>query len=130
MTAQPPSTPAAPPSADSRRARAPDSASAEVRQLGATLPAINDRHGRLIDGLLPARPERGVTERSYVDLADIVEHVAASDTVKVLTEPGEAACSATRCCWSGWRRTWWRADARDEGGRIVTVMLPCAPDPV
>jgi signal transduction histidine kinase len=52
-------------------------ASPEVRQLGTTLLAINDRHGRLIDGLLLlARSERELTERSYVDLADIAAHVS------------------------------------------------------
>jgi signal transduction histidine kinase len=70
----------------------PDDVSAEVRQLGTTLLAINDRHGRLIDGLLLlAQSDRPVTERSYVDLADIVDHVAVSDTVKVIAEPAEAA---------------------------------------
>ncbi|GAA4598695.1 signal transduction histidine kinase [Actinoplanes octamycinicus] len=70
----------------------PESASPEVRQLGATLLAINDRHSRLIDGLLLlARSDREVTERSYVDLADIVDHVAVADTVKVVAEPREAA---------------------------------------
>nr|WP_221381171.1 ATP-binding protein [Actinoplanes polyasparticus] len=68
-----------------------EAASEEVRLLGTTLLAINDRHGRLIDGLLLlAQSERPVAERSYVDLADIVEHVAVSDTVKVTTESGEA----------------------------------------
>lgn len=68
-----------------------ESPSAEVRQLGTTLLAINDRHGRLIDGLLLlAQSDRPVSERSYVDLADIVDHVAVSDTVKVITEPAEA----------------------------------------
>ncbi|MBM2618669.1 HAMP domain-containing protein [Actinoplanes sp. LDG1-06] len=68
-----------------------EAASEEVRQLGSTLLAINDRHGRLIDGLLLlAQSERPVVERSYVDLADIVDHVAVSDTVKVLTDPKEA----------------------------------------
>jgi len=72
-------------------ALAPETASAEVRQLGTTLLAINDRHGRLIDGLLLlAQSERPVTERAYVDLADIVDHVAVADTVKVITEPQEA----------------------------------------
>jgi signal transduction histidine kinase len=66
--------------------------SEEVRRLGITLLAINDRHGRLIDGLLLlAQSDRPVTERSYVDLADVVDHVAVSDTVKVITEPAEAA---------------------------------------
>jgi signal transduction histidine kinase len=70
----------------------PDGTSPEVRQLGTTLLAINERHGRLIDGLLLlARSDREVTERSYVDLADIVDHVAVSDTVKVVAEPEEAA---------------------------------------
>ena len=69
----------------------PEDVSAEVRQLGSTLLAINDRHGRLIDGLLLlAQSERELTESSYVDLADIVDHVAVADTVKMLTEPGEA----------------------------------------
>lgn len=51
--------------------------SAETVQLGETLLEINSRHERLIDGLLlltKAQPE--VLERSYVDLADLVEHVA------------------------------------------------------
>ncbi|KUL30498.1 sensor histidine kinase [Actinoplanes awajinensis] len=70
----------------------PETVSPEVRQLGTTLLAINDRHGRLIDGLLLlARSDREVTERSYVDLADIVDHVAVSDTVKVVADPHEAA---------------------------------------
>ncbi|GLW30855.1 sensor histidine kinase [Actinoplanes regularis] len=73
-------------------ALAPETASPEVRQLGSTLLAINDRHSRLIDGLLLlARSDREVTERAYVDLADIVDHVAVSDSVKVVTEPYEAA---------------------------------------
>ena len=54
----------------------PPDASPEVRQLGTTLLAINERHGRLIDGLLLlARSEREMLERSYVDLADLVEHL-------------------------------------------------------
>jgi len=66
-----------------------ESAPPEVTQLGTTLLAINQRHGRLIDGLLMlARSERELTERSYVDLADIAEH-AAGDEVK--TELAEAA---------------------------------------
>jgi signal transduction histidine kinase len=69
-------------------------ASPEVRQLGETLLEINGRHERLLDGLLVlARSEREVTERSYVDLADIVEHVAEQakqGAVTILTEPGSA----------------------------------------
>jgi signal transduction histidine kinase len=65
------------------------SASVEVRQLGTTLLAINDRHGRLIDGLLLlARSERELTERSYVDLADIAAHVSGPE---IRAELGEAA---------------------------------------
>jgi signal transduction histidine kinase len=68
--------------------------SPEIRQLGETLLAVNTRHERLIEGLLLlARSERDVTERSYVDLADIVEHVAAQvppGAVSIRTEPGEA----------------------------------------
>jgi signal transduction histidine kinase len=69
----------------------PEDISAEVRQLGTTLLAINERHGRLIDGLLLlAQSERELTEHAYVDLADIVDHVAVSDTVKIITETREA----------------------------------------
>jgi signal transduction histidine kinase len=50
--------------------------SPEQRQLGETLLEMNARQERLLDGLLVlARSEREVTERSYVDLADVVEHV-------------------------------------------------------
>jgi signal transduction histidine kinase len=69
-------------------------ASPEVHQLGETLLDINARHERLIDGLLLlARSEREVTERSWLDLADIVEHVVAQvppGPVTVQTELDEA----------------------------------------
>jgi signal transduction histidine kinase len=69
----------------------PEDTSAEVRQLGTTLLEINERHGRLIDGLLMlAQSERNLSERAYVDLADIVEHVAVADTVEMITETREA----------------------------------------
>ena len=72
----------------------PETASPEVRQLGETLLAINARHERLIDGLLLlARSEREVDERSFVDLADMVEHVVAQvppGPVTVHAEPAEA----------------------------------------
>lgn len=49
----------------------------ETRQMGETLLDINARHERLIDGLLLlARSERELEERSFVDLADIVEGLA------------------------------------------------------
>lgn len=51
-------------------------ASDEVRHLGETLLAVNARHERLIEGLLLlADSERQLDERSFVDLADVVEHV-------------------------------------------------------
>ena len=69
-------------------------ASPEIRQLGETLLEINARHERLIDGLLVlAKSENRLTERSYVDLADVVEHVVAQvppGPVTVRAEPGEA----------------------------------------
>jgi len=69
-------------------------ASEEVRQLGETLLEVNARHERLIDGLLLlARSEREVTERSFVDLADIIEHVVGQATpgaVTIHTDPQPA----------------------------------------
>ncbi|GAA2876721.1 HAMP domain-containing sensor histidine kinase [Nonomuraea rubra] len=53
-------------------------ASPDVKELGESLLEINARHERLISGLLLlARSEQEVAERSPVDLADIVTHVAA-----------------------------------------------------
>jgi len=47
-----------------------------LRQLGATLLAVNQRHERLIDGLLTlASSEQGITVPTPVDLADIARHV-------------------------------------------------------
>ncbi|MGW9213012.1 sensor histidine kinase [Embleya sp. NPDC055664] len=71
-------------------------ASDDVRNLGETLLEINSRHERLIDGLLLlARSEHDVVERSFVDLADIVEHVASQvsseGSVKVEAAAEEAA---------------------------------------
>jgi signal transduction histidine kinase len=63
-------------------ALSPPDVPAEVRQLGATLLAVNERHGRLIDGLLVlAQSDRAVTEVSYVDIADVVDHVAGPSVV-------------------------------------------------
>ncbi|NES15211.1 MULTISPECIES: HAMP domain-containing sensor histidine kinase [Micromonospora] len=51
-------------------------ASAELRQLGETLLAINERHERLIDGLLTlADSEQQVVDRTPVDLAEIAGHL-------------------------------------------------------
>ncbi|MDI2131994.1 sensor histidine kinase [Yinghuangia seranimata] len=58
----------------------------EVRQLGETLLEINARHERLIDGLLLlTRSEHELQDRAFVDMADIVEHVATQ------LPPGKAA---------------------------------------
>ncbi|GIJ29609.1 sensor protein CutS [Micromonospora qiuiae] len=51
-------------------------ASAEVRRLGEALLAVNERHERLIDGLLTlADSENELTERAQVDLAEIAAYV-------------------------------------------------------
>ncbi|MCW6006883.1 HAMP domain-containing histidine kinase [Micromonospora sp. CPCC 205371] len=72
-----------------RRAASPD-----TRQLGETLLEINSRHERLIDGLLLlSRSEQEPAERSFVDLADVAEHVASqvpTGKVTVHTEAAEA----------------------------------------
>ncbi|MGP4093564.1 sensor histidine kinase [Nonomuraea sp. KM90] len=53
-------------------------ASADVKELGESLLEINTRHERLISGLLLlARSEQEIADRSPVDLADVVTHVAA-----------------------------------------------------
>jgi signal transduction histidine kinase len=52
-------------------------ASESLRQLGTALLAVNQRHERLIDGLLTlASSEERLTTQSPVDLAEIVRHVA------------------------------------------------------
>ncbi len=52
-------------------------ASESLRQLGANLLAVNQRHERLIDGLLTlASSEEGITDPIPVDLADIVRRIA------------------------------------------------------
>jgi signal transduction histidine kinase len=52
-------------------------ASADVRRLGEALLAVNERHERLIDGLLTlADSENEVTDRTRVDLADVAGHLA------------------------------------------------------
>jgi signal transduction histidine kinase len=48
----------------------------ETRQLGETLLAVNERHERLIDGLLTlARSEQAVTVHDPVDLAEVARYV-------------------------------------------------------
>ncbi|MFJ3406300.1 sensor histidine kinase [Promicromonospora sp. NPDC090134] len=66
-------------------------ASPEVRQLGETLLEVNARHERLINGLLLLmRSDRELAERSYVDMADIAEHV--------VTQTPAAGTSVTATC--------------------------------
>jgi signal transduction histidine kinase len=66
----------------------------ELRQLGEVLLEINSRHERLIDGLLIlARAEPQLTERAYVDLADIVDHVVSSGDYPVRVMAEEAPTS-------------------------------------
>jgi len=51
-------------------------ANESVRQLGANLLAVNQRHEQLIDGLLTlASSEQRMTELTPVDLADIARHI-------------------------------------------------------
>ncbi|PZF80329.1 sensor histidine kinase [Jiangella anatolica] len=61
-------------------------ASEETRRLGTALLAVNQRHERLIDGLLTlADSEHAVTDRSPVDLASLATHVveqAAADAAQ------------------------------------------------
>jgi len=53
-------------------------ADATVRQLGANLLAVNERHERLIDGLLTlASSEQGITDPTPVDLSDVAGHIVA-----------------------------------------------------
>jgi signal transduction histidine kinase len=61
--------------------------SADARQLGESLLAIDARHERLIDGLLTlADSENGLTERSPVDLAEV-----AGSVLDQLREPARTA---------------------------------------
>ena len=49
-----------------------------LRQLGGTLLAVNQRHERLIDGLLTlASSQQRITDPAPVDLADVARHLAA-----------------------------------------------------
>ncbi len=51
-------------------------ASDDLRRLGQALLEVTARQERLLDGLLLlARSERGLADRRFVDLADVVEHV-------------------------------------------------------
>jgi signal transduction histidine kinase len=53
-------------------------ANESLRQLGGTLLAVNQRHERLIDGLLTlASSEQRITDPTGVDLADVARHLTA-----------------------------------------------------
>ncbi|BCJ49540.1 sensor protein CutS [Actinoplanes sp. NBRC 14428] len=66
--------------------------SAEIRQLGETMLAVNARHEKLIDGLLLlARSDGAVLDPVPVDLADITTRVVAG-----VTEPGVELAVSTR----------------------------------
>jgi signal transduction histidine kinase len=72
-------------------------ASADVKLLGETLLDVNARHERLIEGLLLLmRSDRELTERSYVDLSDIAEHVVAQTPAGAVTVTAECEEAPTR----------------------------------
>jgi signal transduction histidine kinase len=51
----------------------------QLRRLAGTLLAVNQRHERLIDGLLTlASSEQGLTDRVPVNLADVARHITAA----------------------------------------------------
>lgn len=67
-----------------------------LRQLGSTLLAVNQRHERLIDGLLTlASSEQGIADPTPMDLADIARHIS--------TESQAAACAAGIEIYAGLR---------------------------
>jgi signal transduction histidine kinase len=72
-------------------------ASSDVRLLSETLLEVNTRHERLIEGLLLLmRSDRELAERSYVDLSDIAEHVAAQTASGAVTVTAECEEAPTR----------------------------------
>ena len=72
-------------------------ASPEVRQLGETLLEVNARHERLIEGLLLLmRSDRELAERSYVDVADVAEHVVAQAQAGAVAVTAECEEAPTR----------------------------------
>lgn len=70
---------------------------AETTRLGESLLSVNERHERLIDGLLTlADAEQEVADRSPVDLAEVAKHVVDQSTapdVEMLRELGPAPTS-------------------------------------
>ncbi len=54
----------------------------QLRRLAGTLLTVNQRHERLIDGLLTlASSEQGLTDRIPVDLADVARHIIAESQI-------------------------------------------------
>ncbi|PWN04698.1 two-component sensor histidine kinase [Nocardioides silvaticus] len=74
-------------------------ASDDLRALGADLLVLNDRHARLISGLLDlAGAENETLDRQPVDLRDIVEHVlelTAAEAAEAEVEVAEESVEAT-----------------------------------
>jgi signal transduction histidine kinase len=59
----------------------------EARQLAETLLAVNERHERLIDGLLTlARSDQELTVREPVDLAEVARHVRDAAGSEIIAE--------------------------------------------
>ena len=126
-----------------------ESASADVRQLGESLLAINARHERLIGGLLLlARSEQELTARAPVDLADVVGHVAARTAaeaaeagVRVETDAAEAMTAGDALLLervvqnlldNGLRHNtaesgWVRMSCRTDGGHAVLEVANTGP---
>jgi signal transduction histidine kinase len=74
----------------------PDAAPA-TRQLGETLLAVNERHERLIEGLLTlADSESGLVDRTPVDLAEVATHVADQAAAQVADQAAAGAGLAIR----------------------------------
>ena len=69
-----------------------------MRQLGATLLAVNERHERLIDGLLTlASSEQRIAEPTRVDIADIARHVTKESAATARSAGVDVRSSPTRC---------------------------------
>ena len=121
-------------------------ASHEVLQLGETLLEVNARHERLISGLLLLmRSDRELSERSYVDMADVAEHVVAQAPPAAVAVTTTCAEAPTRgepvllerlvqnlvenaICYNvpddGWVQV---ATSTDESGRAVLEVVNSGP---
>jgi signal transduction histidine kinase len=71
-------------------------ASPEMQQLGKTLLEVNARHERLIDGLLLlARSDARLSDRSFVDLADVADHIIEQTPTAGITVSAELSEAPT-----------------------------------